>query len=122
MEMCERAQGTFARLRQSQAVLGVDPAVKEHRDAKPLASDRPLHVAFRDVSFVYQKRSEVIRIPNLEIFQGERIAIAAPNGSAKSTLAKLLARLFDVDSRAAFIAWTEVRSVALASLRSSACS
>jgi len=78
-------------------------------------------VAFRDVSFVYQKRSEVIRIPNLEIFQGERIAIVGPNGSGKSTLAKLLARLYDVDSGEIFIAGTDVRAVALASLRSSVC-
>jgi len=121
MELYSRAQRTFASVRQIQAVLGVVPAVKEHREAKPLASDRPLHVAFRGVSFVYQKRSEVIRIPNLEIFQGERIAIVGPNGSGKSTLAKLLARLYDVDSGEIFIAGTDVRAVALASLRSSVC-
>src|SRR3979490_1078251 len=121
MEMYSRAQRTFSSIRQMQAVLGVAQAVKEHREAKPLASDRPLHVAFRDVSFVYQRRSEVIRIPNLEIFQGERIAIVGPNGAGKSTLAKLLARLYDVDSGEIFIAGTDVRAVALASLRSSVC-
>ena len=121
MEMYSRAQRTFASIRQIQAVLGVAQAVKEHREAKPLASDRPLHVAFRDVSFVYQRRSEVIRIPSLEIFQGERIAIVGPNGAGKSTLAKLLARLYDVDSGEIFIAGTDVRAVALTSLRSSVC-
>src|SRR6267143_1401154 len=121
MEMYSRAQRTFASIRQIQAVLGIAPAVKEHCEAKPLASDRALHVAFRDVSFVYQKRSEVIRIPNLEIFQGERIAIVGPNGSGKSTLAKLLARLYDVDSGGILIAGTDVRAMALASLRSSVC-
>src|SRR6266478_6601840 len=50
MEMYSRAQRTFASIRQMQAVLGVAQAVKEHCEAKPLASDRPLHVAFRDVS------------------------------------------------------------------------
>src|ERR1700687_5284684 len=121
MEMYSRAQRTLASIRQIQAVLGVAQAVKEHREAKPLASDRPLHVAFRDVSFVYQRRSEVIRIPSLEIFQGERIAIVGPNGAGKSTLAKLLARLYDVDSGEIFIAGTDVRAAALTSLRSSVC-
>jgi ABC-type multidrug transport system fused ATPase/permease subunit len=95
--------------------------VKEHHHAKPLASDRPLHVAFRDVSFVYQRRSDAIRIPSLQIFQGERIAIVGPNGAGKSTLAKLLARLYDVDSGEIFIAGADVRAVTIASLRSSVC-
>jgi ABC-type multidrug transport system fused ATPase/permease subunit len=121
MEMYSRAQRIFASIRQIQAVLEVAPAVKEHHHAKPLASDRPLHVAFRDVSFVYQRRSDVIRIPSLEILQGERIAIVGPNGAGKSTLAKLLARLYDVDSGEIFIAGADVRGVTLASLRSSVC-
>ncbi len=121
MEMYSRAQRTFSSIRQILTVLQIAPAVKELHGARPLASDRPLHVAFRDVSFVYQRRSEVIRIPSLEIFQGERIAIVGPNGAGKSTLAKLLARLYDVDSGEIFIAGTDVRAVALASLRSSVC-
>ncbi len=121
MEMYSRAQRTFSSIRQILTVLQIAPAVKELHGARPLASDRPLHVAFRDVSFVYQRRSEVIRIPSLEIFQGERIVIVGPNGAGKSTLAKLLARLYDVDSGEIFIAGTDVRAVALASLRSSVC-
>jgi ABC-type multidrug transport system fused ATPase/permease subunit len=121
MEMYSRAQRTFASIRQIQAVLEIASAVKEHHQAKPLASDRPLHVVFRNVSFVYQRRSDVIRIPSLEILQGERIAIVGPNGAGKSTLAKLLARLYDVDSGEIFIAGTDVRAVTLASLRSSVC-
>src|SRR5208282_4399320 len=121
MEMYSRAQRTFASIRQIQAVLEIASTVKEHQRAKPLASDRPLHVAFRDVSFVYQRRSDVLRIPSLEILQGERVAIVGPNGAGKSTLAKLLARLYDVDSGKIFIAGADVRAVALASLRSSVC-
>ncbi len=121
MEMYSRAQRTFASIRQVQAVLEIASAVKEHHRAKPLASDRPLHVVFRDVSFVYQGRSDVVRIPSLEILQGERIAIVGPNGAGKSTLAKLLARLYDVDSGEIFIAGTDIRAVALASLRSTVC-
>ncbi len=121
MEMYSRAQRTFASVRQIQAVLEAAPAVKEHRHAQPLASDRPMHIAFRDVSFVYQRRSDVVRIPRLDILQGERITIVGPNGAGKSTLAKLLARLYDVDSGGIFIAGADVRAVTLASLRSTVC-
>jgi ABC-type multidrug transport system fused ATPase/permease subunit len=121
MEMYSRAQRTYASIRQIQAVLGKVPTVKEHRQATPLALDRPWHVAFRDVSFVYQRRSNVIRVPGLEILQGERVAIVGPNGAGKSTLVKLLARLYDVDSGEIFIAGADVRAVTLASLRASVC-
>ena len=121
MEMYSRAQRTFASIRQIQTVLEIAPGVKEHHVAKPLASDLPLHVVFRDVSFVYRRRSDVIRIPSLEILQGERVAIVGPNGAGKSTLAKLVARLYDVDSGEIFIAGADVRGVTLASLRSSVC-
>ena len=121
METYSRAQRTFASIRQVQALLETPSAVKEHRGAKPFASDRPLHVMFRDVSFVYQQRSDVIRIPSLEVLQGERVAIVGPNGAGKSTLGKLLARLYDVDSGEILIAGADIRGVALASLRSTVC-
>jgi ABC-type multidrug transport system fused ATPase/permease subunit len=121
MEMYSRAQRTFSSIRQIQTVLEIAPTVREHRHAEPLASDLPMHVALRDVSFGYKKRSDVIRIPSLEILQGERVAIVGPNGAGKSTLGKLLARLYDVESGEVFIAGSDVRAVALTSLRSSIC-
>jgi ABC-type multidrug transport system fused ATPase/permease subunit len=53
MEMYSRAQRTFASIRQIQTVLDEATAVKERRHAKPIASDHPMHVACRDVSFAY---------------------------------------------------------------------
>jgi ABC-type multidrug transport system fused ATPase/permease subunit len=121
MEMYSRAQRTFSSIRQIQTFFEITAAVKEHDRSRPLASDLPLHVAFRDVSFGYRRRSYVVRIPRLEILQGERIAIVGPNGAGKSTLGKLLARLYDVESGEIFIAGSDVREVALTSLRSSVC-
>ena len=120
-EMYSRAQRTFSSVRQIQSVLEVAPAVTEHCQAKPIASDVPMHVAFRNVSFGYHRRSNVIRIPRLEILQGERVAIVGPNGAGKSTVGKLLARLYDVESGEIFVAGSDLRVVELASLRSSVC-
>jgi len=121
MDMYSRAQRTFSSIRQIQAVLEITPAVREHRHARPLPSDLPLDVVFRDVSFGYRGRSDVIRIPHLEIRRGERVAIVGPNGAGKSTLGRLLARLYDVDSGEISIAGSDVRTVAFQSLRSSIC-
>lgn len=121
MEMYARAQRTFSSIRKIQSVLEISPAVKERRHAKALASGSAWHVAFEDVSFRYGERSEAIRIPKLEILEGERVAIVGPNGAGKSTLGKLLARLYDVQSGAILIGGSDVRTVTLASLRSSVC-
>lgn len=121
MEMYSRSQRTFSSIRQVRTVLEIAPAVREHRYAKPFAPDLPLDLAFRDVSFGYQRRSCGIRIPRLEIPQGERVAIVGPNGAGKSTLAKLVARIYDVESGEILIAGSDVREVTLTSLRSSVC-
>lgn len=121
MEMYARAQRTFSSIRKIQSVLEISPAVRERSHAKALTADSAWHIAFQDVSFRYRQRSEVIRIPKLEILEGERVAIVGPNGAGKSTLGKLLARLYDVQSGAILIGGSDVRAVTLASLRSSVC-
>ncbi len=121
MEMYSRSQRTFSSIRQIESVLGIAPVVKEHRHAKPLASDLPLDLSFRDVSFGYQGQRDLIRVPTLEIFRGEHVAIVGLNGAGKSTLAKLLARLYDVESGQILIGGLDLRAVTLDSLRSSVC-
>jgi ABC-type multidrug transport system fused ATPase/permease subunit len=121
METYTRAQRSFASVRQIQNYFEVSPAVKEPSCAKALPPDRPLHVAFRNVSFSYQRQSGAIRIPKLEIAHGERVAIVGPNGAGKSTLAKLVARLYDVKFGEIRIAGLDVRAVGLDSLRSAVC-
>ncbi len=118
MEMYARAQRTFASIRQIQNSLEAAPTVKEHRCAQTLPTDRPLDIAFRDVSFRYQWQADAIRIPKLEIIQGERVAIVGPNGAGKSTLTKLLARLYDIEAGEIRIAGVDLREVKLESLRS----
>jgi ABC-type multidrug transport system fused ATPase/permease subunit len=121
METYSRAQRSFASIRQIQNLLEVSPTVKEHSCAKALPPDRRLDVSFRDVSFSYQWQSDVIRIPELEIAHGERVAIVGPNGAGKSTLARLLARLYDVEFGEIRIAGLDMRAVGLDSLRSAVC-
>jgi ABC-type multidrug transport system fused ATPase/permease subunit len=121
METYSRAQRSFASIRQIQNLLEISPTVKEHSCARALPPDRPLDVSLRDVSFSYQRQSDVIRIPELEIAHGERVAIVGPNGAGKSTLARLLARLYDVEFGEIRIAGLDMRAVGLDSLRSAVC-
>lgn len=117
-ETYARAQRAFSSIRKIQSVLEIAPAVVEHRHARPIPSGVPLHVRFRNVSFGYPGSGDVIRIPSLEVREGERIVITGPNGAGKSTVGKLLSRLYDARSGEILIAGSDVRAVTLASLRS----
>ena len=121
MEMYSRAQRTFSSVRQIRSVFEIAADVREQECARPLDPSRPTHIVLKGVSFSYREQKAVIRIPRLQILQGERVAIAGPNGAGKSTLAKLLARLYDVDSGEIVISGADVRAVTLASLRSAVC-
>lgn len=60
--------------------------------------ETPLSVEFRDVSFAYPEAEFCLKNLNLKIAPGEKVAIVGENGAGKSTIAKLLLRLYDVDS------------------------
>ena len=74
-------------------------------------------VTFESVSFRYDDREEVLSDFDMEIVPGEVLAIVGPTGAGKSTIAKLLARLYDVDSGAIKIDGGDVRDMSFSDLR-----
>ena len=60
---------------------------------KPVGSD----ICLKNVHFTY-KEKEVLHGINMEIKQGEVTAIVGPSGTGKSTVARLIDSLWDVDS------------------------
>ena len=58
----------------------------------------PLSLELKDVSFAYPESDFCLKHLNLKIAPGEKIGIVGENGAGKSTMAKLLLRLYDVGS------------------------
>ena len=54
-------------------------------------------IAFKDMSFSYDKNRKLIEDFNLEIKKGQKVAIVGPTGAGKTTLINLLMRFFDPD-------------------------
>ena len=50
---------------------------------------------FQDLEFSYRPEEPIIKKLNLRISAGEKVAIVGPTGSGKSTLVKLISRLYD---------------------------
>ncbi len=72
----------------------------------------------RNVTFAYSGRNPVIRNLSLHIPAGKTIAIVGSTGSGKSTLVKLLLRLYEVQSGSITLDDIEVRDLKLKDLRS----
>jgi ATP-binding cassette subfamily B multidrug efflux pump len=89
--------------------------------AEPAQPERPQggfrgRVAFEDVTFGYGDQP-VLNDIALSVDAGETIALVGPTGAGKSTIARLLARLYDVREGAVRIDGIDVRQIGSADLR-----
>ena len=75
---------------------------------KPAGSD----ISLKDVRFTY-KDKEVLHGINMDIKQGEIVAIVGPSGSGKSTIARLIDSLWDVDSGSITYGGVNIRDLPL---------
>ena len=55
-------------------------------------------IVFRDVTFTYDGKNEVLRNINLDVAQGETVALVGHTGSGKSSVINLLMRFYDPTS------------------------
>lgn len=74
-------------------------------------------IEFRDVSFSYNGRTDVLKDVNLTVRRGQTIAIVGQSGSGKSTLVDLLPRYHDVTGGKILLDGTDVKDIYLADLR-----
>jgi ATP-binding cassette subfamily B protein len=98
----------------------------EEPDAPP-AAEGPAHgsagdlgapaVAFDDVRFAYREGDEILRGVTLAVAPGETLAIVGATGSGKSTLVRLLGRLYEPQGGAVRLAGEDVRALPTAELR-----
>jgi ATP-binding cassette subfamily C protein len=73
----------------------------------------------KDVSFSYDKSVKVLENINMEIKEGEKVAIVGETGSGKSTLAQILIGLYPIDSGEIFYNGVEIRDIGYKTVRES---
>ncbi len=74
-------------------------------------------VVFKNVRFGYKEGPQILHDLSFEVPAGDTIAIVGPTGSGKSTLVKLLLRLYDINSGSILLDGRELRSLNLSDLR-----
>jgi subfamily B ATP-binding cassette protein MsbA len=111
---------------QIQEALGATKRVFQLLDTQPIVNDAANattlkraegRITFKDTSFSYDERQEVLHHINLEIAPGEIVALVGPSGAGKSTIFNLIPRFYDPTSGTVSMDGVDERTVTQASLR-----
>lgn len=99
-----------------------DPEVKaeiQERQVKPdsSASFHASEICFNHVWFGYKPDEFVLRDLNFTIHPGEKVALVGPTGAGKSSIIRLLCRLYEVNQGQILLDGQDVRDMAQAELR-----
>ena len=92
------------------------PEIQEPKNAVDIANVDGT-VKLENVAFSYVPDKKLIENFNLDVKQGQRIAIVGPTGCGKTTLINLLMRFYDVNSGSIKVSGTDIREMTRSSLR-----
>ena len=112
----EAFQKGFSGFRRFLDVVETQPEIVDKKGAKPLVNPRG-DISYNNVSFRYEKDSEVLDNVNISIKAGKTVAFVGPSGGGKTTLCSLLPRFYDVTGGQITIDGKDIRDVTLKSLR-----
>ena len=103
-------------LRSLFSVLKIEPEIKDKKNAIEMSFEKT-DIEFKNVSFSYDNKRNVLNKINFKIPSGSSLAIVGPTGSGKSTISRLLFRFYDVSSGSILVNGKDVRDITQVSLR-----
>ena len=105
------------------SMVRVDKILKAENKIVEIPNPKPLNgleeqVEFKDISFSYDGKKEVLQHINLTVPKGKTVALVGQSGSGKSTLVDLLPRYHDVQEGTITIDGVNIKDVRISDLRS----
>ncbi|MEW6607298.1 MAG: ABC transporter ATP-binding protein [bacterium] len=99
-------------------ILSVKPEIQDSQTKIDIQPETKWDIKFKDIVLKYNgKEVPAINGVNLEIEDGEIIALVGPNGSGKTSLARLLLRLYNPTLGSIHIDGIDINKINLTSLR-----
>ena len=96
----------------------IKPKIHDTSEAKELPENIKGDIVFKDVNFSYEKGQAILKNINMNIPQGNTVALVGKSGVGKSTIACLIQRFYDPDSGSIHIDEYDIKKVKVESLRS----
>lgn len=96
-------------MRRSRELLGLTSEIDQ--GTSTVLPDGPLGVTFDHVHFGYNPTERVLNDIHFEIRPGERLGIVGRTGSGKSSISRLLLRLYNVDSGTIRVGGVDIRDL-----------
>jgi len=119
VDLYSKLQRAGASIRRIREIAEAEMAITDRPGASPLSPNAPGTIELKNVSFGYHPDRPVLNGINLRVNPGEKVALTGTSGNGKSTIARLLARLYDAQEGAVLVDGRDVRETKLKSLRSS---
>jgi ABC-type bacteriocin/lantibiotic exporter with double-glycine peptidase domain len=116
-----RLQRVLACVRRLQAKEALKADVVESPVTIALPSEFAGQIELKNVAFRYTRGREVLSHLNITLHPGEKIGLVGSSGNGKSTLAKLLVRLYDVEHGQILLDGCDIRALRLKDIRSHVC-
>ncbi len=117
VEFAEQFQRGMTGIERFNEIMKTEPEIVDSPNAKTLSNVRG-EVKFCDVSFSYEsEKKTVLTHINLDIKEGESIALVGPSGGGKTTLCSLIPRFYDATEGKILIDGNDIKDVTLSSLR-----
>ncbi|MCB4377140.1 ABC transporter ATP-binding protein [Synechococcus sp. MU1650] len=91
--------------------------IAEAKGVDPHVAGGGGEVIFDNVSFSYRPDEPILRNLSFRIAPGEHVALVGPTGSGKSTIIRLLCRLYDPQQGRILLDGRDIRSIPMADLR-----
>ena len=91
--------------------------IAEAKNVLPHVSGGGGEVIFENVSFAYRPDDPILRNLSFRIAPGEHVALVGPTGSGKSTIIRLLCRLYEPQQGRILLDGRDIRTIPMADLR-----
>lgn len=117
MNFTELFQNGYSGFDRFMEIMSIAPDITDAKDSISVQNMKG-NVSFEDVSFQYEKNADlVLNKVNLQVNEGEYVALVGPSGVGKTTLCSLIPRFYELTEGTIKIDGIDIRKIKLRDLR-----